>query len=101
VGHELILGGLCGNLEVFEIETSSITSTHEFRVGDSINDIIAVDDTHYLLATEEGLLKTTKDQLINHYHKGILVLSLCHVTGSVYLVGLWNEKLIVWNEHTD
>ena len=106
-GHELILGGQYqyrGCLEVFDIETFSITHTHQFTEGGSINDIIAIDDTNYLLAAYNGLLKTTKDQLINHYHKGKNVGSLCHITDSVYLVGFRvydTGKLIVWNEQSD
>jgi hypothetical protein len=46
-------------------------------------------------------LKTTKDQLIKHYHKGKSVRSLCHVTHSLYLVGFYNYGLILWNEQTD
>ena len=52
------------------MKTSTITHTHKFTEGSNIYDIIAIDDTHYLLAAENGLLKTTKDQLINHYFKG-------------------------------
>jgi hypothetical protein len=83
------------------MKTSSITHTHKFTEGGSIYDIIAIDDTHYLLAAYKGLLKTTKDQLINHYHKGKLVRSLCHVTHSLYLVGFRWDGLILWNEQTD
>ena len=53
-----------------------------------------------MLAAEKGLLKTTKDQLIKHYHKGKDVMSLCHITGSVYLVG-FDHQMIAWNEETD
>jgi hypothetical protein len=50
----------------------------------------------------EGLLKTTKDQLIKHFHKGRWVSSLCHVTDSLYLVGFREgDGLILWNEQTD
>ena len=49
----------------------------------------------------KGLLKTTKDQLINHYHKGKWVRSLCHVTDSLYLIGFYWDGLILWNEQTD
>ena len=104
VGDELILGEWNGYLEVFDIETSSITHTHEFTEGGTIYDIIAIDDTHYLLAAGRGLLKTTKDLLIKNYHKGERVRSLCHITDSTYLVGLlWNlsGQLIVWDEKTD
>jgi hypothetical protein len=56
-----------------------------------------------LLAADEGLLKTTKDQLINHYYKGKRVRSLSHVTDSLYLVGFYFGAggLILWNEQTD
>ena len=46
-------------------------------------------------------MKTTKDQLIKHYHKGKSVRSLCHVTHSLYLVGFRDDGLILWNEQTD
>jgi hypothetical protein len=100
VGNEILLGESIGYLEVFDIETSSITHTHEFTEAGSINDIIPIDATHYLLAANEGLLKTTKEQLINHYQKGWLVKSLCHITDSIYLVG-FVVGLKVWNEETD
>jgi hypothetical protein len=83
------------------MKTSSITHTHKFTEGDDIRDIIAIDETHYLLAAYRGLLKTTKDQLINHYHKGKSVRSLCHVTHSLYLVGFGGDGLILWNEQRD
>jgi hypothetical protein len=54
-----------------------------------------------LLAANKGLLKTTKDQLINHYYEGKTVKSLCHVTDSLYLVGFDYGGLILWNEKTD
>jgi hypothetical protein len=83
------------------MKTSTVTHTHKFTEGDDIHDIIAIDETHYLLAAFKGLLKTTKDQLINHYHKGKRVRSLCHVTHSLYLVGFYSHGLILWNEQTD
>jgi hypothetical protein len=46
---------------VFDMKNSKITSTHEFEEGDSIYDIVAIDDTKYFLAAWRGLLKTTKD----------------------------------------
>jgi hypothetical protein len=46
---------------VFDMKNSNITSTHLFKEGYSIRDIVAIDDTHYLLAADWGLLKTTKD----------------------------------------
>ena len=46
---------------MFDMKNSNITSTHEFKEGVDIYDIVAIDDTHYLLAAERGLLKTSKD----------------------------------------
>jgi hypothetical protein len=47
---------------VFDIKNSNITNTHKFKeAGDGIYDIVAIDDTHYLVAADRGLLKTTKD----------------------------------------
>ena len=46
---------------MFDLKNSDITSTHKFKGVWTINDIEAIDDTHYFLAASEGLLKTTKD----------------------------------------
>jgi hypothetical protein len=46
-------------------------------------------------------LKTLKDDLINHYHKGKDVKCLCHVTDALYLVGFGIDGLTLWNEKTD
>ena len=100
MGNQLLLGEQFGWLEVFDINNSNITSSHQFEEGSSIFDILAIDDTHYLLAAVEGLLKTTKDQLIKHYFIGECVNSLCHITEAIYLVG-FSDKLIVWDEKTD
>ena len=87
---------------MLDLNNNTITSTHEFSEGSHIWDIAAIDDTHFLLAAKEGLLKTTKDQLLKHYHKGKLVDTICHIADSFYLLGLVNEQqLCVWNEHTD
>jgi hypothetical protein len=61
------------------MNTSTVNHTHELTEGDGISDIIAIDDTHYLLAAYRGLLKTTKDQLINHYLS--VLVSLTNVGG--------------------
>jgi hypothetical protein len=66
VGNELLLGEVNGYLEVVDINTSKITSTHKFTEGGYICDIVAIDETRYLVAALHGLLKTTKDQLIRH-----------------------------------
>jgi hypothetical protein len=99
----LILGENGGWLEVVDINTSNISSTHKFTEGGySIDDLIAIDDAHYLLAAHKGLLKTTKDQVINHYHKGKYVTCLCHITDSLLLVGyIGDNKLIVWDHQKE
>ena len=83
------------------MNTSTVTHTHELREASDIYDIAAIDGTHYLLAALRGVLKTTKDKLINHYHIVKEVRSLCHVADSLYLVGFWYDGLILWNEQTD
>ena len=83
------------------MKNSNITSTHWFKEGFNIRDIVAIDDTHYLLAAWKGLLRTTKDKLLKHYYQGEEVRSICHATDSFYLLGFWNPgKLVVWNEQT-
>jgi hypothetical protein len=100
VGNQLLLGEAGGWLEVFDINNSIITSSHRFKDGGGIFDILAIDGTHYLLADFKGLLKTTKDQLIKHYFIGECVNSLCHITEAIYLLGL-SDILIVWDEKTN
>ena len=47
---------------MFNMKNKNITSTHKFKEAVfGIRDIVAIDDTHYLVAAERGLLKTTKD----------------------------------------
>ena len=46
---------------MFDMKNTNITSTHRFWEGGIIYDIVAIDDTHYLLAVDDGLLKTTRD----------------------------------------
>ena len=87
VGNELLLGELAGYLEVLDIKTSTITSTYKFTSCEDthIRDIVAIDDSRFLLASQTGILKTTKDQEIKLYKK-FDPLCLCHVTDSIYLV---------------
>jgi hypothetical protein len=66
VGNELLLGEVNCYMEVVDINTSKITSTHKFTEGGYICDIVPIDETRYLVAALHGLLKTTKDQLIRH-----------------------------------
>ena len=83
------------------MKNSNITSTHKFTESGSIYDIIAIDDSQYLLAAWRGVLRTTKDRVIKHYYHGKNVTSLFHITDSIYLVGLKENGLVVWNEETD
>ena len=46
---------------MFGMKNSNITSSHEFEEGNHIREIVAIDDTQYLIAAQKGLLKTTKD----------------------------------------
>ena len=47
---------------MFDMKNSNITFPHKFEeAGHHIHDIVAIDDTHYLLGADDGLLKTTKD----------------------------------------
>ena len=93
-----MLGLSSGHLEVFDIPNGVKSHTQVLREGEDINDIVAIDDTQYLLATNEGLMKTTKEKLVKHYYQGKRVRSLCHLSDSLYVVG-FNDKLIVWSEH--
>jgi hypothetical protein len=72
-----------------------------------INDIVAFDDTHFLLGAREGLFKTTKDHILKRYQNKELISNICHIADSFYLLGLNNfskhdlkEQLFVWDEHT-
>jgi hypothetical protein len=42
------------------MKKSYITRTKKFEDGGDIYDIVAIDDTNFLLAAYKGLLKTTK-----------------------------------------
>ena len=64
--------------------------------------MVAIEDSNeILLAGYRGLLKRTKDQAIKHYFQGKRVNTICHNAESLYLVGFFDEGLIVWNEKTD
>ena len=43
------------------MKNSNITSTHLFKEGDNIRDIVAIDDSNYLLAVYKGLMRATKN----------------------------------------
>jgi hypothetical protein len=53
VGDQLLLGESFGCLEVVDIKNFNITSTHDFKDGgNSISDLLAIDDSHYLVASD-------------------------------------------------
>ena len=54
-----------------------------------------------MLATEDGLLKTSKDQLIKDYYNGKTVSCLCHITDSLLLVGFIRDGLIIWDQQKE
>ena len=68
----LLLGQFKGYLEVVDLNENKIVHTHEFDCGD-INDIIALSDSEFLLATDIGVMRTTKDSLIKHCYKDYIV----------------------------
>jgi hypothetical protein len=101
LGNELLLGQDDGHLEVLDIKTSKITGTHSFAPTGSISDMIAIDDTYYMLAVRRGLLKVAYEQVINYCLQGMSVESLCHLADSVYLVGFTHDGLVAWDEKKD
>jgi len=72
-----------------------------FEAIDSIKDMIAIEDSEQLFLAGWGLMKVTKDQIIEHYLLGKWVRSICHIADSLYLVGFKEDGLIVWNEESD
>ena len=88
---------------------TQITHTKDFGLDIVFfNDMVAIDDNQYFLASKLGLQKTTKDKLLKHYFKDRTVMSLCDLPNSqeqqqqLYLVGFSNpNELIVWSENSD
>jgi hypothetical protein len=60
-GHELLLGEFYGWLEVFDISSATITHTGKIRDASDIHDIVAIDETQLLIASNIGILKCTKE----------------------------------------
>ena len=88
--NELLLGLNNGSLQVFDITKCGIIHKHCFGKSNSIYDILVIDETHFLLATQYGLMKTTKDKVISNYYevlKGLKVTSLSHIDESLFLIG--------------
>jgi hypothetical protein len=76
---------------VFDLNKYAITSSHEFSYrGFAIHEIVAIDETHFLLGTNEGLKKATKNQVLKHYYEGRNVSNICLIADSFYLLGLYN-----------
>ena len=86
----MLLGEWEGYLQVVNLTNLPITSTHKFNEGGDINDMLAIDDTNFLLATAQGLLRTTRDQVVKHYYKAKTARAVCHIVDSIYLVGYEN-----------
>jgi hypothetical protein len=59
--HELLLGGDEGWLEVFNMSSATITNSRQIIADRAIYDILAIDETHFLLVSYDGILKSTKD----------------------------------------
>jgi len=53
--NELVLGEGLGYLEVFDIKKCNITQTIKFTEADYLNDIVAIDESNYLLGANKGL----------------------------------------------
>ena len=95
------MGEANGYLQVFSIPDSVITHTQHF-LGIAFSDTLPITGgTEFLIAGDMGLLKTTWDLVLEHYFQEYYITSLCHVSGSRYLVGIYNYGLILWNELTD
>lgn len=69
------MGGYKGHLQLLDMSSCNITHEKMYDI-DIFYDMLAIDDSQFLLATENGMLKTTKDMLLKHYHKGSGVGSL-------------------------
>lgn len=79
-----------------------ITQWHKFHFNLNVfYDMVAIDETQLLLASDMGLLKTTKNEVLGYYYSWSKVISLCPLPGQqqLYLLGLSSPNLlIVWSE---
>ena len=74
----LLLGEINGQLEMINLNTNKIVFSQSFDgAGLAIYDIIAFSDSEFLLATQQGLIKATRNTTINTYFLGKTVSSLC------------------------
>ena len=51
-----------------------------------------------MLATKDGLCKTTREQMLAQWFKGEVTNTVCHLSDSMFLVAFKLNKLIVWDE---
>jgi hypothetical protein len=79
--------------------SGTITHTWQMQINKNvlIQDILAIDESHHLIGLSEGLLKANQDKIVAHYYPKKNVMTLCHITGSIYLVGFYRNGLVVWN----
>jgi hypothetical protein len=56
-GHGLILNEMDKWLEIYNITSATITLTWNIKEANFIHDILAIDETHFLIADDSGLLK--------------------------------------------
>jgi hypothetical protein len=69
-GYELLLSESDGWLQVFDIASATISHTWQIKETYVIKAIVAIDKTQYLIASLEGLFKSTKEKMIEHYYQG-------------------------------
>lgn len=56
--------------------------------------MVAIDENQYLLATSHDIVLASKEKVTNKYTSNFEATSLCHYTGSLFLVGTrYNLKL--------
>jgi hypothetical protein len=81
--------------------SSTITYTWEIKEAVHFLDILAIDETHLFIAHSRGLLKAYQGKIVAQYYQNEYVELLCHISDSIYFVGLYGNGLVVWNEQTD
>ena len=73
---------------MFDTRIFDTSHCHKYEGIYSIHDMIAIEDGMFLIAAGGGLLKATKDQTLKHYFKYMHARSICHISGSSYLLSL-------------
>ena len=49
--------------------SANITHTRQIKEAAAIQDILAIDETHLLLAHSSGLLKANQEKIVAHYYQ--------------------------------